>query len=131
MADKLRLIKSPVVGGKKETHSESSSVEHPTPIDVQQLGYRDGPNHDCPEFQKHSEATNSEVFFDLFFAANLGVFNDQHDVTDLTALSGYIAYFCVLWLTWALIGLYDVRFVTDSIFGRSAKPRGSHYRHDG
>jgi low temperature requirement protein LtrA len=89
---------------------------------VQDLGYRDGPDHDCPEFQKHNEATNSEVFFDLFFAANLSVFADQHDITDMAALSGYIAYFCVLWLTWALIGLYDVRFVTDSIFGKSASP---------
>ncbi|KAH8912512.1 hypothetical protein BR93DRAFT_933503 [Coniochaeta sp. PMI_546] len=113
MADKLRLIRSPLVNEEKDSHSDSSSVQqHPHAI-VRDLEYDDE-----PEFQRHAEATNSEVFFDLFFAADLTVFSDAHDLTDLTALSGYIAYFCVLWLTWALIGLYDVRFVTDSIFER-------------
>ncbi len=97
---------------EKDSHSDSSSVQQQPQANVHERGYGD-----VPEFQRHAEATNSEVFFDLFFAANLTVFSDAHDLTDLTALSGYIAYFCVLWLTWALIGLYDVRFVTDSIFG--------------
>lgn len=114
MADKLRLIRSPLVSGEKDSHSESSSLQQHPQADVQEREYSD-----VPEFQRHAEATNSEVFFDLFFAADLTVFSDAHDLTDLTALSGYIAYFCVLWLTWALIGLYDVRFVTDSIFGRT------------
>jgi hypothetical protein len=114
MADKLRLMRSPLVTDEKDAHSDSSLLQEHPQADVQELGYRDE-----PELQRHAEATNSEVFFDLFFAANLNVFSEGHDLTDLTALSGYIAYFCVLWLTWALIGLYDVRFVTDSIFGKT------------
>lgn len=123
MADKLRLITSPVVGDKKDSHSETASIQQHPQADVQELGYRDGPRHDCPEFQRYAEATNSEVFFDLFFTANLTVFADEHDVSDLAELSGWIAYFSVLWLTWALIGLYDVRFVTDSIFGKIYRPK--------
>jgi len=113
MADKLRLLRSPLVNDEKDSHSDSSSVRQHTQSGL----VRERAHDDVPEFQKHAEATNSEVFFDLFFAANLTVFSDAHDITDLKVLSGYIAYFCVLWLTWALIGLYDVRFVTDSIFG--------------
>lgn len=123
MSGKLFFIKSPVAGNSKDSHSDASSVanlgqEQQQQADVQDLGYRDGPHHDCPEFQKHSEATNSEVFYDLLFAANLTVFSDAHDVTDMAALSSYIAYYCILWFTWAIVGLYDVRFVTDSIFER-------------
>lgn len=103
---------------ERDSHFGSSSVQqHPQTGEVREQEYSDE-----PEFRKHAEATNSEVFFDLFFAANLTVFSDSHDVTDLKVLSGYIAYFSVLWLTWALISLYDVRFVTDSIFGKSPQP---------
>ncbi len=28
----------------------------------------------------------------------------------------------MLWFTWALVGLFDVRFVTDSIFGKEITP---------
>lgn len=30
-------------------------------------------------------------------------------------------YFSILWFTWALVGLFDVRFVTDSVFERVAR----------
>ena len=69
---------------------------------------------------QHEEATNIELFFDLFFAANLTVFSEVHDVTNLAQLRSYMGYFCMLWFTWALVGLFDVRFVTDSIFGTFA-----------
>ncbi len=70
---------------------------------------------------QHEEATNIELFFDLFFAANLTVFSEVHDVTNLAQLRSYMGYFCMLWFTWALVGLFDVRFVTDSIFGTFSK----------
>ncbi len=57
------------------------------------------------------------MFYDLFFAANLTVFSEVHDVTNTEQLMSYIGYFCVLWFTWTMVGLFDVRFVTDSIFG--------------
>lgn len=49
------------------------------------------------------------------------MFTDTHDVTDSSQLSAYAAYFIALWLTWALVGLYDVRYTTDSIFERIAR----------
>lgn len=68
MAHRLRLIRSPIVKGEKDAHSDSSSIlnrsleqPHIQTQDVQDLGYRDGPDHDCPEFEKHEEATASEV----------------------------------------------------------------------
>ncbi|EME87538.1 uncharacterized protein MYCFIDRAFT_85718 [Pseudocercospora fijiensis CIRAD86] len=54
--------------------------------------------HDHPQFRRHAEATNAELFYDLFFVANLTVFTNVHEV-----------------------GLYDVRFSTDSVFERTAK----------
>lgn len=77
-----------------------------------------------------------EVFFDLFFAANYTVFSKTQNVTDANRIAAYVGYFrfvgglyvvtfvgifanerSVLWFTWLSVGLYDVRFVTDSIFG--------------
>ncbi len=60
-----------------------------------------------------------QLFFDLFFAANLTIFSQVHEVTSMDRLTSFIGYFSVLWFTWALVGLFDVRFVTDSIFGRA------------
>ncbi|KAH8881009.1 hypothetical protein GQ53DRAFT_520559 [Thozetella sp. PMI_491] len=116
---KLYLIKSPVVGD--EAASDSAGSERHKIRDIENLGYRDSGSHECPEFEKHEEATNSELFYDLFFAANLTVFSEVHDVTNKDQLTSYIGYFCMLWFTWALVGLFDVRFVTDSIFERCAR----------
>lgn len=62
-----------------------------------------------------------QLFFDLFFAANLTVFSQVHEVSNSEKLTSYIGYFCLLWFTWALVGLFDVRFVADSIFERIAR----------
>jgi hypothetical protein len=76
-----------------------------------------------------------QLFFDLFFAANLTVFSEAQQVTNASKFTSYIGYFwyvvvqsrsaslanvrrSMLWFTWLLVGLYDVRFVTDSIFGK-------------
>ncbi|KAH8892634.1 hypothetical protein GQ53DRAFT_781293 [Thozetella sp. PMI_491] len=117
---KLQLIQSPVVF--RQRSDLSATLQHAQTDDgVNALGYRDGKNHDCPEFQKYEEATNIELFYDLFFAANLGVFSGGHAVANNEELHTYIGYFCMLWFTWALVGLFDVRFVTDSIFERLAR----------
>lgn len=62
-----------------------------------------------------------QLFFDLFFAANLTVFSEVHQISDEPRLTGYVGFFCLLWFTWALISLFDVRFVTDSVFSRIAR----------
>lgn len=58
------------------------------------------------------------MFFDLFFAANYEVFGDTQRVTSHSKFKAYIGYFSLLWLTWFMVTLYDVRFTTDSMFGR-------------
>lgn len=87
-----------------------------------------------------------EIFFDLFFAANYSVFSENQEVTNHARFKAYVGYFwyalplwpsiadaadifarllltfpslSLLWLTWFLVTLYDVRFVTDSIFGEA------------
>lgn len=39
-------------------------------------------------------------------------------MTSSEAIAAYVGYFTVLWISWFLVGLYDVRFVTDSFFGK-------------
>lgn len=46
--------------------------------------------HENPELHKHTEATNLELFYDLFFAANLTVFSNVHEVTDGDTLKQYV-----------------------------------------
>ncbi|KAF2486405.1 bacterial low temperature requirement A protein-domain-containing protein [Neohortaea acidophila] len=77
--------------------------------------------HERPEFRRHTEATNSELFYDLFFVANLTVFTTVHEVNSAQTLEQYVGFFCILWLTWYQVGLYDVRFSMDSVFERAAK----------
>ncbi|KAF2154572.1 hypothetical protein K461DRAFT_319114 [Myriangium duriaei CBS 260.36] len=74
-----------------------------------------------PLFDRHTEATNIELFYDLFFVANLTVFSSVKEVNDGRTLSQYIGFFCILWFTWYQVSLYDVRFAKDTVFDRMAK----------
>ncbi|RCI12674.1 hypothetical protein L249_0878 [Ophiocordyceps polyrhachis-furcata BCC 54312] len=69
--------------------------------------------------RQREEPTLLEVFYDLVFAANYNVFSDNQEVTDVTRFKAYLGYFFLLWLTWLLVTLYDVRYVTDSIFSKA------------
>ncbi|ORY65271.1 uncharacterized protein BCR38DRAFT_294854, partial [Pseudomassariella vexata] len=62
-----------------------------------------------------------QLFYDLWFVANLEVFSSVHEVTQNTKLYSYMGYLTILWFTWFLVGLFDVRYVTDSIFERLAR----------
>ncbi|ORY10533.1 bacterial low temperature requirement A protein-domain-containing protein [Clohesyomyces aquaticus] len=77
--------------------------------------------HDNPGFHRHAEATTAELFYDLFFVANLTTFTSLLEINDHNSLTAYIGFFCLLWLTWYQVSLFDVRFSTDSIFERCAK----------
>ncbi|KAI5369909.1 Putative Low temperature requirement A [Septoria linicola] len=77
--------------------------------------------HAAPALQRQREASNLELFFDLFVSANLTVFTNVHEVRDGDTLKQYVGFFCILWFTWYQVGLYDVRFSADSIFERAAK----------
>jgi len=74
-----------------------------------------------PEFKKRTETTNIELFYDLFFVANLTAFSGNHEINDTKTLTSYIGFFCVLWFTWCQVSLFDVRFVADSVLERTAK----------
>lgn len=63
-----------------------------------------------------------EIFYDLFFAANYNVFSQNQSVTNHQRFKAYIGYFSLLWGTWFVVTLFDVRFVTDSIFGTFCNP---------
>jgi hypothetical protein len=74
-----------------------------------------------PQFVKHKESTNIELFYDLFFVANLTTFSNVHEVNSRKALTSYMGFFCILWFTWCQTSLFDIRFVTDSWMERMAK----------
>ncbi|KAH8173373.1 Low temperature requirement A [Sarocladium implicatum] len=142
---RLQWMKSPVVGST-ESHDSFVQAELPDVGPYQKnstLGaagfatYR-GEARGLPVFRRvttvppeHSvykrltldarqfeEASLLELFTDLFFAANYEVFTRTQDVIDGTSLASYIGYFGTLWITWFLVALYDVRFVTDCVFER-------------
>ena len=77
--------------------------------------------HNTPDFHRHAEATTAELFYDLFFVANLTTFTSMLEINDRNSLTAYIGFFALLWLTWYQVSLYDIRFSTDSVFERIAK----------
>ncbi|KAI0132380.1 hypothetical protein BJ170DRAFT_246355 [Xylariales sp. AK1849] len=116
----LRLIVSPVVESEEKIARATSvglGAQRGDP-DVEDLGFRYKADHDCPAFIKHSASTNYELFYDLWFVANLEVFSSSKGVSKESDLYSYIGYLSILWFTWFLVGMFDVRFVTDSIFER-------------
>lgn len=65
---------------------------------------------------QHEEPTLLEIFYDLFFAATYNAFCDAKQVTSAETFKASIGYFCLLWLTWLAVTLFEVRYATDSIF---------------
>ncbi|EAW15180.1 uncharacterized protein ACLA_058380 [Aspergillus clavatus NRRL 1] len=74
-----------------------------------------------PHFYRHSDATPIELFFDLFFVANLSSFTATHEINNVEALGAYIGFLGVIWFTWLQITLFDIRFARDSVFERICK----------
>ncbi|KAK4182467.1 hypothetical protein QBC35DRAFT_169220 [Podospora australis] len=119
--DAVPLIKSPIARVRTIPIEPGVGIQREaTAPNLESLGWRDGDN-ETPEFERHDEATNIEVFYDLFFAANLCIFAEVQDVSNMSQFNTFVAYYVLLWFTWALLGLFDVRFITDSIFERSAR----------
>jgi low temperature requirement protein LtrA len=80
-----------------------------------------GVNKEHLVFAPRHEASTSELFFDLFFVANLATFTAYHYIVDHSSLFAYIGFFAIIWVTWFHTVLYDVRFENDSIFSRVCK----------
>ncbi|KAB8266268.1 nineteen complex-related protein 2-domain-containing protein [Aspergillus pseudonomiae] len=70
---------------------------------------------------RHFDATPIELFFDLFFVANLSTFTATHEIHNVEALGAYIGFLGVIWFTWLQVTLFDIRFARDSIFERTCK----------
>ncbi|KAI6080954.1 hypothetical protein F4821DRAFT_250381 [Hypoxylon rubiginosum] len=98
----------------RHQHHRASSHDSDAPLDKEQ-------SHDAPEFIKNEAATNFELFYDLWFVANLNVFTSLHDISDLAQFNSFIGYMVLLWTTWLLTTLYDVRFTADSVWERCCK----------
>ncbi|KAL8866093.1 MAG: hypothetical protein Q9174_006496, partial [Haloplaca sp. 1 TL-2023] len=75
----------------------------------------------APAFRERGEASSIELFYDLFFVANLTSFTAVHAIDDRKTITSYIGFFAILWFTWLQVVLYDVRFGSDSLFERLCK----------
>ncbi|KAK7211346.1 hypothetical protein V2G26_018524 [Clonostachys chloroleuca] len=73
------------------------------------------------QFAKRESASTSELFYDLWFVANLNVFATVHPITEKNTLASFIGYFILLWTTWLVTTLFDARFGQDGILERIAR----------
>ncbi|KAF2878210.1 hypothetical protein BDV95DRAFT_478666 [Massariosphaeria phaeospora] len=78
-------------------------------------------NEESDSFSPRHEASTLELFFDLFFVANLATFTQYHAITNRYHFWSYIAFFILIWTTWFHVVCFDVRFVSDSVFERASK----------
>ena len=74
-----------------------------------------------PVFKSHHEPSNIQLFYDLFFVANLSACTSNHPIMDRDTLASYVGFFSLLWFTWFDTILFDVRFAIDSWFIRLSK----------
>ncbi|KAF1940514.1 hypothetical protein EJ02DRAFT_504067 [Clathrospora elynae] len=72
-------------------------------------------------YKQHHEASTIELFYDLFFVANLAYFTAMHQHTDAESLINYLKLFTLMWFTWLSITLFDVRFSIDCVWNRLHK----------
>ncbi|KAF2234411.1 hypothetical protein EV356DRAFT_532972 [Viridothelium virens] len=104
---------------------ESSTSTPPSPPEHLPYLNHDESLHANPAFRRHAEATAAELFFDLFFVANLTTFTHIHEINTSATLKSYVGFFSILWFTWYQVSLHDLRFSVDSIFERICK--GLHF----
>lgn len=122
--NKLRLSANPLKLKHEHRNSQFSDIENSR--QGSKNGYY-GPEDEIddsnklPEFQRYEETTNIELFYDLFFVANLTTFGTVHEINSKRTLASYVGFFCVLWFTWCQVSLFDVRFVVDSLLERTAR----------
>ncbi|KAH7353431.1 hypothetical protein B0T11DRAFT_117630 [Plectosphaerella cucumerina] len=117
--EKLKLLRSPVSDDLIQRDELATGLQQAIGAEaIRHLGYAKENN---PTLLRNSQATNLETFYDLFLAACISLFNKNQQVNALDSVSTYIGFFSLIWSTWLLTSLYDVRFVTDSVFERCAR----------
>ncbi|KAK8125377.1 uncharacterized protein PG998_001136 [Apiospora kogelbergensis] len=115
------------------THGHGNDDEH-------QPGLVHRPSYlDLPVFTKSHAASHFELFYDLWFVANLNVFASVHDITNEKTLRSFVGFITygppflppgtsidltpgrLLWTTWLMTTIYDVRYTSDSILERCCR----------
>lgn len=121
---KLSLVGSPVLSRRATGKMENFVSSEPGKNGPQREALDEIDNRlleELPAFERHEESTAIELFYDLFFVANLTTFSNIHEINNIKTLTSYMGFFCILWFTWCITSLYDIRFVTDSLLSRIAK----------
>ena len=83
----LSLIKTPLSDDQGEvTHDVEHSESNLSYVDSKQMSittsHLSNGARPHPVFKRHSESTPSELFYDLFFVANLTTFTNAHEIND-------------------------------------------------
>ncbi|KAM3514788.1 hypothetical protein MY11210_001629 [Beauveria gryllotalpidicola] len=117
-SSRLKVFSTPIKQAGHDHHHQEDDESHNSIDDG-----RYAPDHrrhpdNYPQLQRHREPTLLEIFYDLFFAATYNAYCDVKEVTNHASFKASIGFFCLLWLTWFNVTLFDVRYATDSIFSR-------------
>lgn len=97
----LPLIRSPFLPldeDDHERHSEQTRLRHHHEDEESGLAEKKIERVDTfsrPGFRRLKQAGHRELFFDLFFVANLTVFTYEHEINDSDTLRQYIGFFCL------------------------------------
>ncbi|KAE9983220.1 hypothetical protein BLS_009029 [Venturia inaequalis] len=97
---------------EKGSHNDVKWIDDP---------FRGAKKGDSFVFAQRHGADTLELFFDLFFVANLATFTSYHAILDLDSFGAYVGFFAIIWSTWFQITLHDVRFSRDSVYERICK----------
>lgn len=97
MSSSIPLIRSPLVSTScvagdfdvlpvPNEYSQYSGEKEPSPDAHPQVESHDETLFENPQFQHYEETTNIQLFFDLFFVANLTSFTESHEVNSQTSM---------------------------------------------
>lgn len=85
--ERLRFITSPLLKDHEhESHSPpGEGVKHISNVREPDIPFanRDFDLHESPAFHRHAEAQSIELFYDLFFVANLTNFTTNHNINNV------------------------------------------------
>lgn len=76
---------------------------------------------DVPVFKHYDENHTIELFYDLWYVANLSNFQSINGIENASTMANYIGFFTILWFTWLQTTIFDIRFGVDSVFDRVCK----------
>ncbi|CAF9926688.1 MAG: hypothetical protein GOMPHAMPRED_004214 [Gomphillus americanus] len=99
-------------------HGAAKEVDRESPHKGYQQEYL---SYGEPPLKRSHESSVIQLFYDLFFVANLTTFTGVHEVNDPDTLKSYIGFFALLWFTWFHVAVFDIRFGADSIVERVFK----------